>query len=130
MVKDAEAHAEEDSKFHEMVETRNQADACCMPQSPWKRWATRGRAPSQIEAAMEELKEAMKGDSKKAIEAKTKALAEASGKLAEKVYAKTSGDGAAGSAGAADAAGASASAGGGDDVVDAEFEEVKDDDKK
>ena len=78
---------------------------------------------------MKELEEAMKGDSKSAIEAKTKALAEASGKMAERMY---QGDDAA--AAAAAGAGAQAGAGAGqasnadDDVVDAEFEEV--DDKK
>jgi len=76
------------------------------------------------------LKEAVKGDDKETIEAKTHALTELSGKLAERVYAQTSGEGPSGSAsaGAGDTAGGSESAGG-DDVVDAEFEEVKDDKK-
>ena len=130
MVKDAEAHAEEDKKFHEMVETRNQADAMLH--------ATRksleemgdkidGAERANIESLMKELEEAMKGDSKTAIEAKTKALTEASGKLAEKMYQDAGDAGAAGAAGAqpgAEAGQASAD----DDVVDAEFEEV--DDKK
>ena len=134
MVKDAEAHAEEDKKFHEMVEARNQADAMLH--------ATRksleemgdkvdGAERANIESLMKELEEAMKGDSKTAIEAKTKALAEASGKLAEKMYQQEGGNAGAGAgaagAGAAGAAGGAASAAAGDDdVVDAEFEEVDD----
>ncbi len=130
MVKDAEAHAEEDKKFHEMVEARNQADAMLH--------ATRksleemgdkvdGAERANIESLMKELEEAMKGDSKTAIEAKTKALAEASGKLAEKMYQQEGGNAGAAGAGAAGAAGGAASgAAGDDDVVDAEFEEVDD----
>ncbi|WP_456446961.1 molecular chaperone DnaK [Thiolapillus sp.] len=129
MVKDAEAHAEEDKKFHEMVEARNQADAMIH--------ATRksleemgdkvdGAERANLENLMKELEEAMKGDSKTAIEAKTKALAEASGKLAEKMYQQDGGNaGAAGAAGAG-AAGGAASGAADDDVVDAEFEEVDD----
>ncbi len=133
MIKDAEAHAEEDRKLKELVAARNQADS--MIHATEKSLEELGdkvqvEEKSQIEAAIEELKEAVKGDDKEAIEAKTHALTELSGKLAERVYAQTSGEGAAGSAGAADTSGASESAGGGDDVVDAEFEEVKDDDKK
>ncbi len=130
MVKDAEAHAEEDKKFHEMVEARNQADAMIH--------ATRksleemgdkvdGAERANLESLMKELEEAMKGDSKTAIEAKTKALAEASGKLAEKMYQQEGGSAGAAGAGAAGAAGGAASgAAADDDVVDAEFEEVDD----
>ncbi len=133
MVKDAEAHAEEDKKFHEMVEARNQADAMIH--------ATRksleemgdkvdGAERANLESLMKELEEAMKGDSKSAIEAKTKALAEASGKLAEKMYQQDGGNagaaGAAGAGAAGAAGGAAASGAGDDDVVDAEFEEVDD----
>ncbi|HHH35970.1 MAG TPA: molecular chaperone DnaK, partial [Gammaproteobacteria bacterium] len=130
MVKDAEAHAEEDKKFHEMVEARNQADAMIH--------ATRksleemgdkvdGAERANLESLMKELEEAMKGDSKTAIEAKTKALAEASGKLAEKMYQQEGGNAGAAGAGAAGAAGGAASGAAGDeDVVDAEFEEVDD----
>ncbi len=123
MVKDAEAHAEEDKKFHEMVETRNQADA--MLHATKKSLEemgdkVEGAERANIESLMKELEEAMKGDSKTAIEAKTKALAEASGKLAERMYQDT-GEAAA----QADAGTAQPSD---DDVVDAEFEEV--DDKK
>jgi molecular chaperone DnaK len=130
MVKDAEAHAEEDKKFHEMVDARNQADAMLH--------ATRksledlgdkvdGAERANIESLVKELEEAMKGDSKSAIEAKTKALAEASGKLAERMYQNPD-DAAGAAAGAQSDADSGQAAGGDDDVVDAEFEEV--DDKK
>jgi molecular chaperone DnaK len=81
-----------------------------------------------IEKAIAELEEAMKGSDKDAIEAKTRALAEASGKMAERMYAQ---QGAAGGAAGGDAAGGDAASGSEtgkaqDDVVDAEFEEVKD----
>ncbi len=123
MVKDAEAHAEEDKKFHEMVETRNQADA--MLHATKKSLEemgdkVEGAERANIESLMKELEEAMKGDSKSAIEAKTKTLAEASGKLAERMYQDT------GEAAAQPDAGTTQSSD--DDVVDAEFEEV--DDKK
>jgi molecular chaperone DnaK len=77
----------------------------------------------QIESAIKDLDVAMKGDDKDDIEAKTKALTDASGKMAEKLYAEKSGGAESGEAGAE-----AASDTGGDDVVDAEFEEV--DDKK
>ena len=132
MKKDAEMHAEEDRKFHELVEARNQADALLH--------ATRksleelgdkvdGAERANLESLMKELEEAIKGDNKEVIETKSKALAEASGKLAEKMYQgqESAGAQAAGGAGAAGAGGASAASD--EDVVDAEFEEV-DDDKK
>ena len=84
-----------------------------------------------IDKAIEELKETLKADDKGAIEAKTAALAELSGKLAEKLYADKGGAEAAAAAAAAGASAESAETAdaGGDDVVDAEFEEVKDDNK-
>ena len=129
MKKDAEMHAEEDRKFHELVEVRNQADALLH--------ATRksleelgekvdGAERANIESLMKELEEAMKGDNKEVIETKSKALAEASGKLAEKMYQGQEG-GAQPGAGAAP--GGEQAAASDEDVVDAEFEEV-DDDKK
>ena len=131
MVKDAEAHADEDRKFHELADARNAADN--MIHATEKSLKELGEdkvsaeEKAEIDAAIEELKEALKGDDKGVIEAKTTALAEKSGKLAEKLYAEKGGEGAA----AAGAAGAETadSAAGGDDVVDAEFEEVKDDNK-
>ena len=131
MVKDAEAHKADDQKFHELVSARNQADN--MLHATRKSMEELGDKleadeKSKIEAAIAALDEAMKGDDKDAIEAKTKELADASGKMAERLYAEK-GE-AAGAEEAAGEAGAGASAGGGkDDVVDAEFEEVKDDKK-
>jgi molecular chaperone DnaK len=130
MVKDAEAHADEDRKVRELVDIRNQADA--MIHATEKSLKDLGDQVDEadkkaIEDATEELKKALEGSDKEAITAKTQALAEASGKLAEKAYAANAGD----AGGAANTAGdAGASANQDDDVVDAEFEEVKDDDKK
>ncbi|MFO7592890.1 MAG: molecular chaperone DnaK [Pseudomonadota bacterium] len=128
MVKDAEAHADEDKKFHELVTVRNQADS--MIHATRKSMDELGdkleaEEKEKIEAAIKDLEEAMKGDDKDDIEAKTKALTEASGKMAEKLYAQNQQQGAA--EGGAEAGGAEQSAGG-EDVVDAEFEEV--DEKK
>ncbi len=130
MVKDAEAHADEDRKVRELVDVRNQADA--MIHATEKSLKDLGDQVDEadkkaIEEATDELKKALEGSDKEAIQAKTQALAEASGKLAEKAYAANAGD-AAGAEGAASDAGASSNQD--DDVVDAEFEEVKDDDKK
>ena len=130
MVKDAEAHADEDKKFHDLVQVRNQADS--MIHATRKSIQEMGEDKLEagekeaIDKAIEELEEAMKGSDKDAIEAKTKALAEASGKMAERMYAQQ--PGAAQDAGATGDAGASGAESGkaDDDVVDAEFEEVKD----
>ena len=138
MVRDAEAHAAEDKKFHELVTARNTADN--MLHSTEKALQDLGDQveadeKGRIEAAIEALREAIKGDDKDDIEGKTKALAEVSSKLAERVYAQQAGaaQGGAGGEGFTDAAKEAAkeqqSSGGGakkDDVVDAEFEEVKD----
>ncbi|MBC8211362.1 MAG: molecular chaperone DnaK [Gammaproteobacteria bacterium] len=129
MIKDAEAHADEDRKVRELVDTRNQGDAMIhATEKSLKDLGEQVEAGDKeaIEAAITELKKVMTGSDKDAIEAKTKALAEASGKLAEKAYAASAGD----AAGASDAgAGQSESKAKDDDVVDAEFEEVKDDKK-
>jgi len=125
MVKDAEAHADEDRKFHELVDVRNQADN--MIHAVTKSIEELGEQvdadeKAQAEAAIEALKESLKGDDKDDIEAKTKALTEVSGKIAEKAYAqKAESAEAAGEAGAENTEGAAENA----DVVDAEFEEVK-----
>ena len=132
MVKDAEAHADEDRKFHELADARNQADN--MIHATEKSLKDLGEdkvsddEKQAIDKAIEELKETLKADDKQAIEAKTAALAELSGKLAEKLYAEKSGADAA-AAGAAEAGGAETAEAAGDDAVDAEFEEVKDDKK-
>ena len=91
MVKDAEAHAEEDHKAVELVTVRNQCDA--MIHSVRKTLKEHGDKldgdeKSKIEAALKDAEEALKSDSKDAIEAKTQALAEASHKLAEKMYSQ------------------------------------------
>ncbi|WP_177418225.1 molecular chaperone DnaK [endosymbiont of Lamellibrachia barhami] len=132
MVQDAEAHADEDRQFQELATVRNQADN--MIHATKKSMDELGDDKLEagekdtIEAAIKDLEEVMKGKDKDAIEAKTKVLTDASSKMAERLYAQQSGD-----AGAAEAAGAGGDAGaqGGadDDVVDAEFEEVKDDKK-
>jgi molecular chaperone DnaK len=125
MVRDAEANADADAKFEELVQARNQADGMVH--------ATRTQVeeagdelPSEdkekIEAALTELEEAVKGDDKEAIDTKTQALMEASAKLMEIAQAKQQAQGA--PEGAAPEAEGAAPA---DDVVDAEFEEVKDD---
>jgi len=123
MVKDAEAHAAEDKKFHELVDARNQADT--MIHATRKSMEEMGDdkleagEKESIEAAIKELEEAMKGDDKDNIEAKTKALAEASAKMAERLYADKAQQGGAPGAEAGEATGSKD-----DDVVDAEFEEV------
>jgi len=127
MVKDAEAHAAEDAKLKELVEARNQADA--MIHGTQKMLTEQGDGvdaaeKEAIEKAIADLEEAIKGDSKEAIDEKSQALATASQKLAEKAYAQQPGA----DAGAAEQLGSSQATD--DDIVDAEFEEVKDDDKK
>ncbi len=129
MVKDAEAHAEEDRKFQELVTARNAGDQ--MVHATEKALADLGdkvsdAEKSEINAAMESLKKALTGDDKAAIESATQKLGELSGKLAEKAYASQSAEG--GAEASAGSAGDGASAASDDDVVDAEFEEV--DDKK
>ena len=131
MVKDAEAHAEDDRKFHELVGARNNADAMIhATEKSMEELGDKleGSERANIEAAINDLKKVLEGDDKDAIEAKTKALTDASAKMAEKLYAQQGG--AAGAEGAADAGTAgSQQASADDDVVDAEFEEVQDDKK-
>ncbi len=132
MVKDAEAHAEEDRKARELVDARNQCDQII--HGVKKSLKDHGdelsaEEKAQIEKAQKEAEEALKGEDKAEIEAKTQALAQAAHKLAEKMYAKeqakqqSEGGAGAGAAGGADAAGEKK-----DDsnVVDAEYTEVKD----
>ncbi len=129
MVKDAEAHAAEDKKFHELVDARNQADNLIhATNKSLEQLGEKVSADekSDIEAAIEGLKEAMKGDSKDEIEARTRTLSDKSAKLAERLYAQD-GKGAEAQAGAEQAqGGAETAAQEKDEVVDAEFEEVKD----
>ena len=126
MVKDAEANADADKQFEELINARNSADG--MIHATKKSMAEAGdklsadeKAP--VEAAITELEEALKTEDKESITAKTTALTEASAKIAEKLYA-------AADAGAGDTAADTGSPKPEDDVVDAEFEEVKDDEKK
>jgi molecular chaperone DnaK len=131
MIKDAEAHADEDRKTRELVDVRNQADAMIhATEKSLKDLGEQVEASDKeaIESAIADLKKAIEGKDKEAIEDKTRKLAEASGKLAEKAYAANAGDAGA-AAGAAGAGAAGAGNAADDDVVDAEFEEVKDDKK-
>ncbi|MBB1059326.1 molecular chaperone DnaK [Marilutibacter spongiae] len=121
MVADAEANREEDKKFQELVQARNQADGLIhATRSTIKEHGEKlpGEAIGQAESAIAELETAMKGDDKGQIEAKSKALET----VAQSLFAAAQGQ----------PGGAEAGAGGnpaGDDVVDAEFTEVKDDEK-
>ncbi|KHK50696.1 molecular chaperone DnaK [Ralstonia sp. A12] len=133
MVKDAEANAEEDKKLRELVDSRNQGEA--LVHSTKKALGEYGDKleageKDKIDAAIKELEEALKGTDKAAIDAKTEALATASQKLGEKVYADMQAKGEAGGAEHAAGAQAGAQAGQGaphdDNVVDAEFKEVND----
>jgi molecular chaperone DnaK len=129
MIKDAEAHADEDRKLTELVAARNRADS--MIHATEKSLKELGdqvgsEEKTAIEKAVEDLKHAVKGDSKEDIEAKTNELTELSGKLAERVYAQKSAGEATAEAGEAKHSGGHAADEG---VVDAEFEEVKDDKK-
>jgi molecular chaperone DnaK len=128
MVRDAEANAEADKQFEALVTARNTAEG--LANATRKTLEEAGdkatdEEKTAIEAALADVDEAIKGDDVAAIEAATQKLTEASGGLAQKMYAEQAQQ-AGGAAGGADE---QASAGG-DDVVDAEFEEVKDDDKK
>ncbi|SHH28020.1 molecular chaperone DnaK [Hydrocarboniphaga daqingensis] len=128
MIKDAEAHAEEDKKFNELIGARNQADQLIHGvEKSLKDLAADVQADekTKIEAAIVELREAIKTGDKEAIDAKSAALSEAASKLAERAYAKAgAAEGGAGSS--PNAKNANAKDG---DVVDAEFTEVNDDKK-
>jgi molecular chaperone DnaK len=126
MVQDAEANADEDRKFEELVQARNQGDA--MVHAVRKTLSEAGDKVSDsekesIEGAIKDLEEALEGSDKDDIEAKTQKLSEVSSELAQKMYSEEGGD-------QAQQAGGQEQAQSADDAVDAEFEEVKDDDKK
>lgn len=129
MVKDAEAHAEDDKKFEKLVTVRNTADGLVHATRKTLADAADKVDPAEkekIESAIAALEEAMKAGEVEQIEARTNELTEASSGLAQRMYAEQQaasgqadgGDGSAGSSQASDAA---------DEAVDAEFEEVKDD---
>jgi molecular chaperone DnaK len=130
MVRDAELHADEDRKLKELVSARNSAEGMIhATEKSMKDLGDQvgGEEKSAIESAINDLQAVLKGDDKDAIEAKTNALTELSGKLAERVYAQKGG--AEAGAGEAHAEGGQQQADTDNDVVDAEFEEVKDDNK-
>ncbi|GGZ95264.1 molecular chaperone DnaK [Ignatzschineria ureiclastica] len=121
MVKDAEKHAEEDKKFQELVSARNMAEQMIhASEKSIKDLANKVEESEKtaIEAAIEELKVAVKGSDLDDIKGKTEKLTELAGALAQKAYAEQG-----------DAAGAEAAEAKDENVVDAEFEEVKDDKK-
>jgi len=132
MVRDAEANAEADKRFEELITVRNTCDG--MIHAAKKTLEEAGENAtvderSAIEAAIAAAEDAMKSDDKDAIEAATNKITEATGPVAQKMYAqKDAQGGAQAAAGAGAGAGTEASDDG--DVVDAEFEEVKDDDTK
>jgi molecular chaperone DnaK len=131
LVKEAELHAEEDHRKRELVETRNQADTLIY--TTQRTLADLGdkvdaATKSEIESRIADLKTAMDGTDMEAIKHRSEDLMKASHKLAEQMYAKTGGPGA--EAGAGAGAGAGAAAGEKakkpeEEVVEAEFEEVK-----
>ncbi len=126
MVGDAEAHAAEDAKFRELADTRNQADGLLHATEKSLRELgdkVSGEERAKIESALADLREAIKGDNKAVIETKLKALGEASAGMAQRLYADQQQPAGGGQAG-------DRPADGDDNVVDAEFEEVKDDKQK
>jgi molecular chaperone DnaK len=129
MVRDAEANKAEDHRRFELAQARNAADAAL--HATKKALAEYGDKieageKAKIEAALKELEEAMKGDDKAAIEARTQALMAASQKLGEKMYASMQGaEAAAAGAAGAGAGGSEAGSAKNDDVVDADYKEVK-----
>jgi molecular chaperone DnaK len=132
MVKDAESHAAEDKKFHELVNARNHADNLIHATNKSIKELgdkVEENEKKDIESAIEALHEAMKGDDKQAIESKTEALQELAGKLAERVYKQQAESGAAAGSDDQHGPGGGQASGGGDDVVDAEFEEVNENTK-
>jgi molecular chaperone DnaK len=136
MVRDAEAHAEEDKRFRELVDTRNKADALIHQVSKTLTdlgEKVDGGERAKVESAVSDLRAALKTEDKAVIEKKTEALAQASAAIAQRAYQDTQGAAAgAGPSAAGDAPADAAGKGpaGRDDVVDAEFEEVKDKDRK
>ena len=131
MVKDAEAHAADDKKKRELVEAKNHGEA--LVHATEKQLQENASNPGvaavkvEIEAAIAAAKDANGSDDTERIKSTTTALAQAAMKIGEAVY---SAQGAAGAAGATAAAGNQSGGKDGDDVVDADFEEVKDDKKK
>jgi molecular chaperone DnaK len=137
MVRDAEAHAEEDKRFRELVDTRNKADALIhATEKSLKSLGDKVDASERatVESALSDLRTVLKSDDRAVIEKKAEALAQASASIAQRAYAAEQGGAAGGADAGAGAAGGSAGAQGAgagrEDVVDAEFEEVKDKGRK
>ncbi len=127
MVKEAESHAEEDKKRRELIETRNQAEALIHSTDRMlKDFGDKAQPADKaaIETAVAELKTAVQGEDTEAIKQKIDAVAQASMKLGEAMYQASQGGG------EAPGAGAASGEGGDGNVVDVDFEEVQDDDKK
>ena len=127
MIKDAETHSADDKKFEELINVRNTADG--LIHATKKTLEEAGDKASDeekdtINNAIADLEEALKGDDKAGIETKTKDLTDASASLAQKLYAEQQAQ-----AGAAEADTNSGDQGAGDEAVDAEFEEVKEENK-
>ncbi len=132
MVKDAEAHAEEDKRFRELVDARNRGDALMhATEKSLKDLGDKVTSEERykVETAISALKTVLSGDDKDAIEKRSQELAQASAAIAQRAYSQQAGEGAPG-ADAGASAGSGASSGGKDDVLDAEFEEVKDKGRK
>jgi molecular chaperone DnaK len=138
MVHDAEAHAEEDKRFRELVDSRNKADALIHAvekslQGLGDKVDAGERAT--VESAVSDLRTALKGDDRGVIDKKSEALAQASAGIAQRAHAAEAGAASGADPGAAGGSGPTAGAQGGsgsgrEDVVDAEFEEVKDKGRK
>jgi len=134
MVRDAEAHAEEDKRFRELVDSRNKADGLIHAvekslQSLGDK--VDGAERARVESAVSDLRTALKGEDKGQIDKKAEALAQASAAIAQRAYQAEQGGAAGAGPQAAGGAGPSPGAGPkGEDVVDAEFEEVKDPNRK
>src|SRR6186713_1873268 len=131
MVSDAEAHAEEDKKFRELVDSRNRADQLVHAvEKSLKDLGDKvdGGERAKVESALSDIRGVLKGDDKAAIDKKAEALMAASANIAQQAQAAQAGAGAApeGAAGAGAGGSGSSSGKGNDDAVDAEFEEVKD----
>jgi len=138
MVRDAEAHAEEDKRFRELVESRNKADSLIHAvEKSLKELGDKvdGAERARVESAVSDLRTALKGDDRGVIDKKAEALAQASASIAQRAYGSEQGGGAGAGGGPQPGAtgGAQSGTGGGsgrEDVVDAEFEEVKDKGRK
>jgi molecular chaperone DnaK len=138
MVRDAEAHAEEDKRFRELVDTRNRADALVHSVEKSLQGLgdkVDGAERAKVESALSDLRTALKGEDKAAIDKKAEVLAQAAAGIAQRAQPADAGAAGGGATAGADegggaAGGAGAQGGGREDVVDAEFEEVKDKGRK